>query len=126
LGGYCSVSPKQFLHGVQLILCVASISRLTADFYRAFVDKHRGPRELIKSRLCADFPVFSTAGGDTSGLFSTWAVAQGLAFSMKHGFWRYGLASRHYLALNVASNDEMDVLIAKVPRCAKRNLHCCG
>ena len=45
---------------------------------------------------------------------------------MKHGFWRYGLASRRYQALNVASNTEMDVLIAKVPRCAKRNLQCCG
>jgi hypothetical protein len=26
----------------------------------------------------------------------------------------------------VASNTEVDVLIAKVPRCAKRNLQCCG
>ena len=98
---------------------------MTADFYRAFDDEHRGARELIKSRLRAYPPVFSATRGDASGLFSTWAVVEA-SLSMKHGFWRYGLASRDYQVLNVASNTEADVLIAKVPRCAKRNLQCCG
>jgi len=98
---------------------------LTADFYRAFDDEHRGARELIKSRLCAYPTVFSAARGDASGLFSTWAMVEA-RLSMKHGVLRYGLANRYYQPLNVASSTDVDVLISKVPRCSKRNLQCCG
>lgn len=44
------------LHSVESVFLCAPFFLLTADFYRAFEDKHRGARELIKSRLRVYLP----------------------------------------------------------------------
>ena len=100
-------------------------SHLTADFYRAFEDKDREAREPIKSRLHA-CPAFFQPIVATCPDYSVLGLWQSLASAMRRGLSLYGLASHYDQALKMAANAELDVLIAKVPRCAKRNLQCCG
>jgi hypothetical protein len=95
-------------------------SLLTADFYRAFEDKHRGARELIKSRLRV-YPVLAAARGDAFRLFSL-GLCQRQAFALSKAFG----SMTYDQALNAASNAEGDALIAKVPRCAGQSFQCCG
>ena len=95
-------------------------SLLTADFYRAFENKYRGARELIRSRLHV-YPVLAAARGDAFRLFSPWAVPEA-SLCLEHGLSFNHLRS----GVRAASNAEEDALIAKVPRCAGQSFQCCG